>query len=217
MESQRHGFVFEDYIKLNVFKVEKKYAYNAIHDVRNEDNIFDSTENISIKTATGGVNPTVYFGSPLRIYNYPNDEKHTAIIVLLTQTGDIKNVSRIVEISLDNKKLLFGDIVEEDIRELERLIKEVSKNEKPQSLIRNIHTKKNELNKKSGYMKFNPKIDGKDQRRLQCSIPKFITFIEKNPEIVLYDKKEAFVRGIKIPEFIQSKRRTRRRKDVEKL
>jgi len=215
MESQKHGFIIEDYIKSNVFKVVKKYAYNSIHDIRNEDNRFDSTENISIKTLTGGVNPTVCFGSPLRIYNYPDNEKHTAIVILLTQSGETKIIDRVIEISLDTKKLLFGDITENDIREFETIIKQVPKNGKPQSNIRDIHVKKKELNTKSGYVKFNPKIDGKDQRRLQCSIPKFITFIEKNPEIVISNTKEAIVRGIRLPISIESKRRTRRRKDIE--
>lgn len=215
MESQKHGFIIEDFIKRNVFKVDKIYAYNAIHDVRNEDNIFDPLENISIKTATGSDNPTVYFGSPLRIYNYPISEKHTAIVVLLFQSGDTKIVRRVVEISLDDKKLLFGDITEEDIRELETMIKQVPKNEKPASLIRTIHLKKNELNEKSGYLKFNPKIDSKDQRRLQCSITKIGSFVEKNPDIVLYDNTESIVRGIKIPDMIQSAPRTRRNKSMK--
>ena len=86
MASQQHGFDIEDDIKRNVFKLDKKYPYTAIHDIRAEDNPFDSNENISIKTTTRS---TVDFGSPLRIFNYSREQKHTAIIVILKQSENI--------------------------------------------------------------------------------------------------------------------------------
>lgn len=206
MESQRHGFDIENYIKTHVFRVEKVYAYNSIHDVRNEDNPYDTNENISIKAATGKA-PTVYFGSPLRIFNYPANEKHTAIIVFLEQRGDRKYVAGVAEMSLDDKHTLFGDVREADIRELEALIRSVPKDQKPAELIRQIHAAKTTLNKKSGLMKFNPKIDSKSQRRLQCSIPSFYKI--KETIIIKSFTNEAIVRGIQLPESFLSSSRTR--------
>jgi hypothetical protein len=206
MESQRHGFDIENYIKTHVFRVEKVYAYNSIHDVRNEDNPYDTSENISIKASTGKTQ-TVCFGSPLRIFNYPDNEKHTAIIVFLEQRGEQKYVTGVAEMSLDDKHTLFGDVTEADIRELDALIRSVPKDQKPAELIRQIHAAKTNLNKKSGIIKFNPKIDSKSQRRLQCSIPSFYKM--KDTVIVRSFTKDAVVRGINLPASFLSASRTR--------
>lgn len=208
MESQKHGFDIENYIKTHVFNVEKRYAYNAIHDIRNEDNPFDRSENVSIKTSTGK-SGNVCFGSPLRIFNYPHDEKHTAIIVFLEQRGDQKYVSGVAEMSLDDKNSLFGDVTEADIRQLDALIRSVPPNQKPVELIRQIHREKLALNERSGVIKFNPKIDSKNQRRLQCSIPNFYKLKDVNNTLVKSFTNEAVVRGINLPASFLSSSRTR--------
>ena len=203
MASQQHGFDIEDDIKRNVFKLDKKYPYTAIHDIRAEDNPFDSNENISIKTTTRS---TVDFGSPLRIFNYSREQKHTAIIVILKQSENIKRIHRIVEIGLDDKDILFGEVTEGEIRELENLIKHVPKNEKPKETMKQIDKLKKELNKKSGLLKFNPKIDSTTQRRLQCSIPKFE---EKLNSTLIKRDSPTSVRGVDITSEIQSSKRVR--------
>ena len=51
MESQRHGFKFEDIIKCEVFDIDTNFNYTGIHDIPSEYNKFDNEENISVKTA----------------------------------------------------------------------------------------------------------------------------------------------------------------------
>ena len=203
MASQQHGFDIENDIKQKVFKLDKKYSYTAIHDIRAEDNPFDSNENISIKTTTTS---TVYFGSPLRIFNYSKEEKHTAIIVILKQVENVKRIKRIVEIGLDDRDILFGEVTESEIRELENLIKHIPKNEKPKETMKQIDNLKKELNKKSGLLKFNPKIDSTTQRRLQCSIPKIE---EKLNSTLIKRDSPTSVRGVDITSEIQSSKRVR--------
>lgn len=214
MASQQHGFDIENDIKIKVFKIDKKSKYTAIHDIDKNQNIFNNNENISVKVSSISA---VCFGSPLRILNYSIDETHTGIVVLTEQVGNIKYIKRIVEIDLDNKSLLFGDVSEKEIVDLETLIKSVPKNEKPKELIKQIHAVKKELNKKSGILKFNPKIDSKSQRRLQCSIPKFEKILKENPSLLKCDTITS-VRGVEIASEIQSSKRVRNtRKDNTSL
>ena len=72
---------------------------------------------------------------------------------------------------------------------------------------RAIKEKKAELNARSGAVRFNPKIDSKTQRRLQCSIPKFATY----PALLKSVTAEPLVRGIQIAAFVLSGRRVRNR------
>jgi hypothetical protein len=200
-ESQNSGFVWEDDILTNVFQVTRG-GYTDLHDCPKERNRFDSTENISIKT-TGS--DTLYLSDALRVYDYDSTDKHTAIVVRYNQSGTNKKLSSVYELNLGNREILFGRVTRDEIVELVRLIRSVPAGVPDPILLKEIHSMKKDLNSKSGVVQFNPKLDSKTQRRLQCSIPKFST----QKDLVLSHSSDPIVRGIPIREFLVSGRRVR--------
>lgn len=203
-ESQLHGFVWEKSIRTEVFGLSPTAAsYTAVHDIAKEENKFDSTENISVK-CTGIA--SVCMGCPRRIFAYDPADRHTAIIVQYSQQDTTKHVERILELSLDDKQALFGDVTLEDIEALEALIKSVPAGPVPAESKERIHALKADLNRKSGLLHFNPKLDSKNQRRLQCSIPR----ADRIPTaLVRAESSDGTVRGVSIPRDIVSSRRIR--------
>lgn len=203
MESQRHGFLIENEIRANVFRLTEKAKYTDVHDIDKRNNIYNSNENISIKTITG--NGSLCMGCPRRIFLYSESEIHTCIIVKLKQDSDKKVITEVFEMSLDNKRLLFGDLTIDDIQEYMTYIRKIPCGKVDLNTKREIHQKKDELNRKSGIIRFNPKVDSDAQRRVQCSISN----VKKHSEIISYDP---VIRGITIKSSYDSairKRNTR--------
>jgi len=192
MENQKHGFLVEDEIRRVVFGLTEKSQYTSIHDIDKRHNIFDSNENISIKTITG--NGSLCMGCPRRIFLYPERELHTCILVRLKQDGESKVVTEIMEISLDDKAALFGELTIDDIQEYMTYIRKIPCGKVDLATKREIHQKKEVLNRKSGIIQFNPKVDSNTQRRVQCSISK----LKSHPELVKYSSTVPIIRGIEI-------------------
>jgi hypothetical protein len=192
MENQKHGFLVEDEIRQVVFGLTEKSQYTSIHDIDKHHNIFDSNENISIKTITG--NGSLCMGCPRRIFLYPERELHTCILVRLKQDGESKVVTEIMEISLDDKAALFGELTVDDIQEYMTYIRKIPCGKVDLATKREIHQKKEVLNRKSGIIQFNPKVDSNTQRRVQCSISK----LKSHPELVKYSSTVPIIRGIEI-------------------
>lgn len=201
-ENQRHGIDWENDIKTKVFGLSISTKYTSVHDVDKAHNKYDINENISIKT-TGRT--TVDLGDALRVFRYRPSEKHTGIVVAYAQRNDEKVLSKVYEIDLRNSIALWGSIIESDIRELDALIKSIPSGGRNADVDRLIREKKRELNKKSGSIHFNPKIDSKSQRRLQCSIPHF----SKNNSIITSVTTEPVVRGVVISKTLSSGKRIR--------
>lgn len=206
MESQRHGFLIENEIRENVFKLTEKGKYTDVHDIDKRSNIYNPNENISIKTITG--NGSLCMGCPRRIFLYPESEIHTCIVVKLKQVSDKKIITEVFELSLDDKKILFGDLTVDDIQAYMTYIRKIPCGKVDVNTKREIHQKKDELNRKSGIIRFNPKVDSDAQRRVQCSI----TNIKRHTEILSYSSTDPIIRGITIKSTYDSavrKRNTR--------
>lgn len=203
-ESQQHGFAWENEIKTEVFTMNDVINYTSPHDVPKELNKFNNRENISIKTTGSG---TVCMGDALRMFQYTTAELHTGIIIRYKQEGGTKKLTNVFELDLDNKLAIWGSVTLRDIQELDRLICSMPHGQRVKSIDDAIRNKKKELNAKSGLMRFNPKIDSKTQRRLQCSITNFAQSI-----IVKTSTSEAVVRGTTINPAIHSVRRSRNRR-----
>jgi hypothetical protein len=211
MANQGHGFLWETAIKETVFQNMQKYPYTAPFDIPACDNRFNTVENISIKTCGKDV---CGLGDARRIFSYKEYPMVTVICVDYTQQNDLeKSITRVREISLSGEPthaLLFKDVTENEVNGLISLIKAVPKGvAKNHPSRKAVHDEKNRLNAKSGLIRFNPKMDSKNQRRLQCSIPKLSKVLMEHPEILLYSSTEPLVRGIRIPSTIQSPRRVR--------
>lgn len=204
-ESQLHGFTWENDIKRKVFNMDTSIGYTSTHDIPKEFNCMNCNENISIKTTGGG---TLYMGCPLRIYDYPDTEVHTGIVLPYRQEGGVKRLLGSREITLNNRALLFGSVTREEIAALSGLIKSHPRGERVPALIAEIKKVQKGLNAKSGIVQFNYKIDRKVQRRLQCSIPNY----ETAAGLITARTEGPVVRGVPITEVIDSNPRARNRR-----
>ena len=204
-ENQQHGFHWESEIKTTVFGLTGPDPYTAVHDVDRSRNTLNPNENVSIKT-TGGA--TLCMGDALRVFHYEPGVDHTAIVVQFEQCGEEKVLTHVYELDLTQKDILWGRITEEDIKALADLVRSMPRDIRVPEIDRAIKEKKKELNAKSGAIRFNPKIDDHGQRRLQCSIPKFSTYVG----LIKSATPEPIVRGIEIPAVVLSGRRVRNRR-----
>jgi hypothetical protein len=202
--NQNHGFLWEDEIKNNVFGFTAPTGYTDTHDINKEYNRFNPRENISIKVTGSG---TVWMGSALRVFNYSPEDIHTGIVIRYRQEGDSKVLSNVYELDLDNRALLWGSVTEEEVRSLDALVRSMPSRTRDVALDRRIKDMKRELNARSGVMRFNPKIDGGTQRRLQCSIPNFAEI----PSLIRTQSAECVVREVAIAASVASGRRVRNR------
>jgi hypothetical protein len=201
--NQNHGFLWEAEIKTKVFQITEAARYTATHDVDKQRNPFNPRENVSIKV-TGS--DTVCMGDALRVFSYAPEDIHTGVVVRYTQDDTTKRLTNVYELDLDNRQLLWGDVTREDIVSLVGVIRSMPPGPRDPVLDAQITQMKTALNAKSGVMKFNPKLDSKTQRRLQCSIPGFADV----PGLIRMSTTECVVRGIHIAMTIASRRRVRR-------
>ena len=147
-------------------------------------------------------------GDALRFFQYESSKIHTGIVIAYQQEQDQKVLRHVYEIDLDNRGLLWGSVTVEDIRALDSLIRSVPRGPRDPETKQAIARLKHDLNEKSGIVKFNPKLDSKSQRRLQCSISKFPNY----PELLKSSTDIPQVRGVDILPSIVSGRRVRNRR-----
>ena len=209
MASQAHGFIWEDAIKRSVFHLTEALPYTAIFDVPAERNPLNAQENVSIKVASGD---KAECGDACRIFSY-GDVVVTLVHAQYSQRDEqTKVLDRVREFSLggaDTHRVLFGDVTLDELNELNQSIRAIPAGPIPAATKAAIHAKKNRLNAKSGSIRFNPKMDSKKQRRLQCSIPKLSAFLAATPTLLMSDTMEPLVRGVPIPAMVKSGRRRR--------
>lgn len=203
VRSQEFGFVIENILRTKVFNLPEKVNDTKHYDIPSNENKFNNTENISIKTSKSN---TICLGDCLRIFN---SEETTIILVKYKQLHSQRKIVEIIEINFNSefKTLLFGLITESEIKELQNYIKAIPEGS-PSSEIKNTY-KKMAQNLKKGILTFNPKVDSKKQRRLQCSI----SGIEKYPQFILSKSKD-ILRGIKIEDTYNFPRRIRKKKET---
>jgi hypothetical protein len=200
--NQNHGFLWEQDIKTNVFHCTHVAGYTDTHDIPKEQNPFNPRENISIKSTGSG---TVCMGDALRVFNYSPEEQHTGIVLRYRQDADAKILTGVYELDLDNRALLWGGVTRDDVQSLDALVRSMPAGTRDADIDRQIGQLKKQLNAKSGVVRFNPKIDSKNQRRLQCSIPNFAAI----PALIRTSNMDCVVRGVRICISVASGRRIR--------
>ena len=200
--NQNHGFLWEDEIKTKVFQCFVPAGYTDTHDIDKAYNPFNPRENISIKASGSG---TVCMGDALRVFNYSPEDVHTAIVLRYTQTEDAKVLTGVYELDLDNRELLWGRVTRDDIQSLVDLVHSQPSGRRDAEIDNQSKAMKKTLNAKSGVVRFNPKIDSKTQRRLQCSITNFASI----PALIRTSNLEYLVRGVRIAATVLSGRRVR--------
>lgn len=203
--NQQHGFLWETEIKTKVFGLTGSDPYTAVHDVDRSRNILNPNENVSLKV-TGS--DTLCMGDALRVFNYEDGVQHTCIVIQYDQQDAVKRLTHVYELDLMQRELLWGSVTKEDIEALSSLVRSMPNGRRDPEIDRAITQKKKELNAKSGIVRFNPKIDHENQRRLQCSIPKFQTYAA----FIKSHSTEPIVRGKAIADTVPSGRRVRNRR-----
>ena len=208
--SQNHGKTWEKSILSEVYHLTEnefeKIGYTDVHDLPAHLNTVDHV-NVSIKTS--GSKKTICLGCPVNIFEtLESSVPFHMFVILYRQNGGVKRLHEIVKLDLTGQKsLLFGRVTLDDIKELKRVIHSVPSGRRttPEEH-KSIHDLKTKLNTlANGPLIFNPKLDSKNQRRLQCSFNSFPKFIEEHPELVL----PINIETVRILKEIQSEKRVR--------
>lgn len=207
-EVQRHGFDFENWVKETFFaKFDAKYTQKW--DVPAEANHLPKIPKefhhlpVSIKTCKFG--SPIGFGDALRQYN--NSEDFLLVVGFWKQAGNYKNFVAVeaAKITANDWKNLFSPLDASDLALLDSTIKNFGLH---YSEVRKLAKELKGADKfKQAKIIFNPKIDSKTQRRLQCSLPFNIfwrDFVGKEP----YENIDCELFGEKVPNPFLSGQRT---------
>lgn len=206
-EVQRHGFDFENWIK-ETFFVKSHINYTEKWDVPSELNVSIAVPGalqrlpVSIKTCKYG--SSIGFGDAVR--QFDNDEDFLLIVGFWKQAGAYKNIVAVegVKVTVEDWKTIFLPLVEEDIKKLDAAIKNRSVDH--WEARRQAKEAKKSERVKSARIILNPKIDSKNQRRLQCSLP-FNIFWNNLAKKVPSDNEDCELFGEKVPNpFLSSPR-----------
>jgi hypothetical protein len=213
-QSQGHGLFWDSEIRQSVFKLEACKNDTKKYDIDSHENIFDSSENVSIKTSS---NNGFGGGDILRFFNVDLSKKCTIILIKYKQTGSTKKVKEVIEIDYTKevKDLLFGTITEEILLEYVEMIKAIPAGSVSAEVSKAYKAAKKELQKNHNMLiNINPKVDSKSQRRVQCSISNIDVILNKIPSVLISKSVDAQVRGVTITESIESEPRKRNKKNV---
>ena len=172
-KNQLHGKFFElDFLKqfyrLNEELI-KKIPNNSIFDLPLGNYI---KENVSIKTTKS---KCICLGDVKRIFHYIDNlnrgEKIKLFILEYKQQGVFKNLKFIYEFDFNENfyKELFRNIQLSEIENVVQFIKSIPNGKASDSCKKEYKKMCKILSVNSGKIKYNPKVDSKNQRRLQCS------------------------------------------------
>lgn len=182
-ESQAHGFIWEAEVLTKVYKLSEAESYTAKHDLPAAKNTLDHVD-VSIKTSKG---KSVDMGDVVRFYSsiadLPNNRFLNLTVLFYDQVGDQKELREMVEVKLERRDLaiLFGSLTLEEIQGYVAWVRAIPAGKDAQSAANEeLHGRKDDINSRSGVVKLRPKVDSKNQRRVQCSFPDLMGFAEKH-------------------------------------
>lgn len=200
--SQQNGHDFDNEVKA-IYKVTDT-GYTSLHDIPEK---FNEGTDASVKSS---VSDTCDCGDALRMFNNAHLQRYQMIRGQFEQVGDEKILREVHLVDLsDSLTLLWGTLTLAEVTTLSELTKSYIPGR--EDIRTAVHALKKELNKKSGFMQFRPKMDT-NQRRLQCSIPKWSQFIRAHPGRVLYHTTTGMFRGTQLTLVRESPRRQRNRR-----
>ena len=165
-EVQRHGLVFEQWVRVTFFDGYKPASHTQRWDIPATANKAHGGIPVNPKASKYGT--AVDLGDALRQYEI--DEPFMLLIGFWSQDGDEKRMVNIIapEISPALWRKLWGPVTYADLLRLDALIKDTGPSVK--------ETRQRALKLKhsppftEAVIQVNPKIDTRGQRRLQCSI-----------------------------------------------
>ena len=211
-QSQAHGLFWDNEIREKVFGLPKCKNDTKKYDICCEENKYNHTENISIKTSS---NNNIDCGDILRFFNGDFNNDYTIILIRYSQLNNQKKINEIIEINynLELRNYLFGSITEDILTNYVNLIKAIPNgpvNTEVKQTYKKLKTQlQNEYNMS---INISPKVDSKTQRRVQCSIPKVNEVLIKFPQNIISRTNKPIIKGIEITSCINSEPRKRTKK-----
>jgi len=165
-EVQRHGYVFEKWVRDTFFDGYVLENYTQLWDIPKDKNKRYGQIPVQIKMTKYG-SPTD-LGDALRQFGI--GEKFLLIIGYWKQEGDKKRVVNIVAATIEPEiyTSLWRPILWDDLQKLDAVVK--NRNLTPQEARAAAKKMKSGAPFSSSVMGVHPKIDSKTQRRLQCSL-----------------------------------------------
>lgn len=208
-QSQGHGLFWDNEIRQKVFNLPPCKNDTVKYDICCSDNIFNPTENISIKTSC---NNNIDCGDIIRFFNGDFTNKYTIILIRYLQVCDTKKIKEIIEIdyNIELKNYLFGSVNYDTLLNYVNTIKSIPNGNVSNEIKQAYKNQKNKLQKDHNMnINISPKVDSKSQRRVQCSIPKLDLLLNNFPHIIISRTTEPVIRGIEITSIIPSTPRKR--------
>lgn len=211
-QSQAHGLFWDNEIREKVFGLPKCKNDTKKYDICCEENKYNFTENISIKTSS---NNNIDCGDILRFFNGEFNNKYTILLIRYIQINNQKKINEIIEIdyNLELRNYLFGSITEDILTNYVNSIKSIPDGPVITELKQTYKKIKTELqNEYNMNINISPKVDSKTQRRVQCSIPKVNEILNIFPQNIISRTNNPIIRGIEITSCINSEPRKRIKK-----
>ncbi len=203
-EVQQHGLVLEQWVRDTFFDGYKPASYTQKWDIPAAANKLQGGVPVNPKAAKYGT--PVDLGDALRQIKI--DEPFILVIGYWRQEGDVKRFVNIVSRRIEPAawKKLFGPVTLADVQRLDAVIKDKSLT--PEAARAAALKIKNAPPFSESIIVFNPKIDSKTQRRLQCSLRFDDVFKHLVPGGNPTAQEVATLWGVPFPQTVASKPRT---------
>ncbi len=212
MESQKHGFLFENKLILPLYATDitkiSGIKYTSRYDLNKKDNKYGF--NLQVKSTSR--KNSVCMADACRVYEDVNEGYHL-LVVVYTQEAKKKKVEEIIEVDLSGMApQLFGNVTMRDLRRLDRCIKRVPQKRSPTEEERkDIYDMRDEIQTRiydsGGCIHLDPKCNSQ-QSRLQCSFNRFQNFLDSHPDRIIAKSEGNIFRGSNIQYEIDSDKRT---------
>ena len=202
-EVQRHGLLFEQWVRDSFFGGYQPAGYTQKWDIP-----------ASANTVHGDVpaNPkAVKFGTPIdlgdALRQHEIDEPFLLIVGFWRQDGSLKRFVHAAAplVTPEKWRELWAPVTHADLRRLDAVVKD--RRLAPKEARRRALKMKNSPPFNRSVIQVNPKIDTKDQRRLQCSIRFADFFRHLAPDINPVQPREPALWGMKLPGPFESRPR----------
>lgn len=198
--AQQNGHDFDNEVKA-IYKV-TDVGYTSLHDIPAQ---FNDGVDASVKSSVGN---TCDCADALRMFYNSQLPKYQMIRGKFEQVGNQKHLREVHHMDMSaSTVLLWGSLAVEDVERLHELTKTYRPGK--EDVRKSVHALKKELNAKSGFMQFRPKMDSK-QHRLQCSIPHWSRFVAAVPERIISHTTDGLFRGSQLTVIRDSLRRIRK-------
>jgi hypothetical protein len=203
-EVQQHGLVFERWVRDTFFDAYRPANYTQKWDIPATANQRFGGVPVNPKATKYGT--PVDLGDALRQFKI--DEPFVLVIGFWRQEGDEKRFVNLVAPRIEPAawKKLWGSVTLADLERLDAVIKDKSLT--PEQARAAALKIKNAPPFTDAVIVMNPKIDGKSQRRLQCSLRFDDVFRHLAPEADRNPQERPALWGVEFPELVPSKPRS---------